>query len=719
MASGTIVIVNAALRSKNLERLLRPKSVAVVGASSDPARIGGRPIRYLREAGFQGPVYPVNPMRSEVQGLRSYPSVSAIGEPVDAVVVAVPAKAAVEAVRECAAAGVGGCVLFSADFAEAGVEGAARQAELTRIARDTGLRIVGPNCLGLFNAPTGAFLTFSSFFDRGIAKEGRTALISQSGGFGSHLLEVIKERGTRVGTWITTGNEADVELGECLQWAALQDTIDTILAYTEGVKDGVALRKGLQAAHDAGKPVIIMKAGRSMRGVAAASTHTAALAGSDVMYKGIFDQFGVCRVDTAEEMADVAYLLQGRPLPEDRSAVLFTVSGAGGVQMSDSAEEVGLNIPILPPAAQNRIKELASFAAPANPVDFTAQALNDPAILPGCLEAVAAHTEIGSFVIYLTMTADDAVQREPIFKTLSEFAARYPDKIFVICMLASAELGERYESAGFRVFTDSARAIRALGRALRSPVVLPQPELSDRLPHTALELAARSENGAKSLLVTLGIGVPNGCVCQSPEEAASKTIGWRFPVVAKILSERILHKSDIGGVRLGLNGPGDVKEACEAILASVRAAIPDLSGESLLIEEQIRADVELILGIESDATLGPMVMVGFGGVQAEIYKDAVFRMAPVGEAEAEAMLESLKGAELLGPFRGRGAIDRTAVARAISALSLFATTHADAVQSVDVNPLLVMTKNAWPGNAAIAADCVVVLKDDFGREADE
>ncbi len=701
-------------RAANLERLFRPRSVAVIGASADPARIGGRPVRYLKEAGFAGPVYPINPKRDEVQGLRCYGSIADVPQPVDAVVVAVPAKAAIEAVRACAQAGAGGCVIFSADFAESGPDGAARQAALEQIAHKTGLRIIGPNCLGLFNAPSGAFLTFSSFFDRGISKEGRAALISQSGGFGSHLMEVVKARGVGVGTWITTGNEADVELGEALEWAAGQDTVDTILAYTEGVRDGAALARGLVAARAAGKPVIFMKSGRSQRGVAAASTHTAAMAGSDEMYQGLFDQFGVRRVYSAEEMADLAYMLSGRALPQNRDAALFTVSGAGGVQMSDSAEDSKLSIPVLPQAAQDEIKALASFAAPGNPVDFTAQALNDPSILPGVLEAVARHTEIGSFVIYLTITADDAALREQIFATLSTFARRHPDKLFVLCMLGSGALVRRYEEAGFRVFEDCARAVVALGRGLRATPVLSQPPPEPAIQRSALAQAAASESAGKRLLQELGIDVPRGAVGDTPGQMARLCEGWRFPVVAKIVHEDILHKSDIGGVRLGLGSPEAVRGACEGILSAVHAALPDLVGARLLVEEQISASAELILGIENDAALGPMVMLGFGGVQAEIYKDAVFRKAPVSAAEAETMIDALKGAAFFAPFRGREALDRTAVAQAVSALSRFAASASASVQSIDINPLLVGVK----GQGALAADCVIVLKDNGGTKDD-
>lgn len=710
--------MDISVRRANLERLLRPTSVAVIGASGDPARIGGRPVRYLKESGFAGPIYPVNPGRDQVQGLKSYASIRDIREPVDAVVVAIPAAHAIEAVKDCAAAGAGGCILFSADFAEAGPEGVERQEALTQISRESGMRILGPNCLGLFNAPTGAFLTFSSFFDRGVSKGGRTALISQSGGFGSHLLEVVKERGCQIGTWITTGNEADVELGECVEWAARQDGIDTILAYTEGVKDGAALRRGLVAAHAAGKPVVLMKAGRSARGVEAASTHTAALAGSDAMYRGIFKQFGVRRVYSAEEMADVAYVLQAGKMPLNRSAVIFTISGAGGVQMSDSADDVGLHIPVLPDAAQAEIKALASYAAPGNPVDFTAQALNDPAILPGCLDAVAKHTDIGSFLVYLTMTADDPQQREPIFDTLTRFSRRHPDKLFVLCMLGSADLTARYEAAGWRVFSDSARAVTALGRAVSETGCAGIVQNGAPLSRAALEKAASSEEGGKHLLATLGIDVPRGAVVDTAQEAAEAVGEWSFPVVAKIVSQRILHKSDIGGVRLNLHGPDAVRTACEEILTSVRTAMPDLGGEKLLVEEQVGgAEAELILGIENDAVLGSMVMIGMGGVQAEILQDAVFRMAPVDVGEAQRMLDDLQAAAIFAPFRGRPALARDAVTRAVSALSQFAAANADTVQSIDVNPLLVGIENA--GRGAVAADCVILLKDISVREANE
>lgn len=697
------------LRRRNLDRLLNPASVAVIGASDDPARIGGRPVRYLKEAGFRGPVIPVNPKRAEVQGLKAYSSISAYGAPVDAAIIAVSAAQAVDVIRECAAAGVGGCVVFSANFAEAGPEGVARQNELTRISHETGIRIIGPNCLGLFNAQSGAFLTFSTFFDRGFSTGGRMAVITQSGGFGSHLIDVMKDYGIQVGSWVSTGNEADVEVGECISWAAEQENIDSIIAYTEGAKDGAALREGLLKARRRNKPVAIMKSGRSERGIAAASTHTAALAGDDAMYQGIFAQFGVRRAYSTEELADIAYFLQSGRLPESKSAVVLTASGAAGVQMADVSTEVGLDLPVLPAAVQDRIRALSPFAATANPVDITAQALNDHGILPGCMEAVAAQTDIGSFIIHFSTTADDPRQREPIFDAVREFVTSHPDKLVIMCMRGSPEMISRYEAEGVRVFSDCSRAVKALGRALWSPVLSESPAPGDRVPEDMLTAASLSEDGAKTLLQRIGIRVPARVVVDAPEQTSVATKGWTYPVVAKILSEHVQHKTELGGVRLGLRSPEEAETACRGILASVRAALPDISGEKLLLEEQVPSDAELILGVQNDPELGMMIMVGMGGIQAEIYKDVAFRMAPVDEAGARAMLDSLGGSALFRPFRGRGALDVGAVAKAVSELSRFAVAHSDRIRSMDINPLMVSTEKS--GQGAVAVDCVVTLRN--------
>lgn len=697
-----------AVRQQNLERLLNPKSIAIIGASDDPARIGGRPIRYLREAGFQGEVVPINPNRSHVQGLKAYRTVFDYGAPIDAAIVAVSADGAMSVIRDCADAGVGGCVVFSADFAESGPEGVARQDELTRISRQTGMRIVGPNCLGLFNAGSGAFLTFSTFFDRGFPTRGRTAVITQSGGFGSHLIDVMREYGVEVGTWISTGNEADVEVGECINWAVKQPGIDSIIAYTEGIKDGRILREGLLEANRRGKPVAIMKSGRSARGVAAASTHTAALAGDDAMYQGMFQQFGVRRAMSSEELADIAYVLQRDGLPDERSAVFLTASGAAGVQMADVSSDVGLDSPILPAVVQNRIKELSPFAATSNPVDITAQALNDWNILPGSLEAVATHTSIGSFVIHFSTTADDPNQREPIFEAVKAFSEKYPDKLLIMCMRGGSEMIGRYEEIGVKVFSDCSRAVRALGRALQLPPVSGVLPAGPRVSAEVLRTASMSETGAKEMLQELGIPVPARAVIGSPGEAPAATKGWTFPIVAKIQSEEVRHKTEIGGVKLNLRTPAEAEDACSQILESVRFALPHIKGEKLLLEEQVEAAEELIVGIENDPRLGIMVMVGFGGVRAEVYKDVAFRMAPIDENEAKNMIDSLKGRSLLGAFRGREELDLDAVGRAVSTLSRFAAEHSDVLQSIDINPLMVATKSS--GKGVVAADCLVILK---------
>ena len=276
----------------DLGPLLNPAAVAILGASNDPARIGGRPLRYMREAGFAGPIYPINPNRDTVQGVKAYPDISAVPGPVDCAIVALPAALVPDALEACAAQGVKSAVVFSSGFAEAGAEGEALQTRVREVARRTGLRVVGPNCLGIFNAAAKFYATFSSSIDGGPAPPGHIAIISQSGAYGNHVFALARAKGLGVRYWITTGNEADVEIGECIAWAALAEDVGVIVAYAEGARDRAALLHGLELARARGKPVIFMKVGRSEVGVAAAISHTAALAGSDAIYDAVFRQYG-------------------------------------------------------------------------------------------------------------------------------------------------------------------------------------------------------------------------------------------------------------------------------------------------------------------------------------------------------------------------------------------------------------------------------------------
>ena len=319
----------------SIDTLLRPRSVAIFGASDDPARISGRPLRYLLEAGFAGPIYPINPNRATVQGVTAYASLADVPQVPDVALIAVPASLTEQAVRDCVDKGAKGAVIFSAGYAESGEDGLAVQRRVADIARAGGLRLLGPNCLGVFNPQIGFYGTFTQSLDKELPSAGPLGIVSQSGAYGSHIAYLARRRGMGINYWITTGNEADVDVSECLEWMAGQEDVKVIMAYVEGVRDGARFRRALALARRNRKPVVMMKVGRSEIGARAASSHTASLAGSDAIYDALFRQYGVHRAETTDEQLDVAYACLRGIFPEGDKLGVVTLSGGAGVLISD------------------------------------------------------------------------------------------------------------------------------------------------------------------------------------------------------------------------------------------------------------------------------------------------------------------------------------------------------------------------------------------------
>jgi len=534
----------------DLRPLLDPAAVAILGASNDPARIGGRPLRYMLEAGFAGPVYPVNPNRETVQGLKAYPSIAEAPEGIDCAIVALRAALVADALEACAARGVKSAVIFSSGFAESGAEGAALQARVSEVARRTGLRVVGPNCLGIFNAAKNFYATFSSSIDGGPALPGHVAIISQSGAYGSHVFALARAKGLGVRYWITTGNEADVEIGECIAWAAAADDVKVIVAYAEGARDRASLLHGLELARAQGKPVIFMKVGRSEVGIAAAASHTAALAGTDAIYEAVFRQYGVYRARSTEDMLDAAYACAGGIFPKGRRLGLVTISGGVGVQMADDASDLGLDVAPMPEAAQAKLKEILPFAATRNPVDITAQAFNDLSLVEKNFEIMIEEGGYDAIVAFLTMVAASPYIVDKLLARLGALRARHPERLFVLSLIAPPEIVARYEAAGYLVFEDPCRAITAvaaladfgesMGRTPEVPPALPGP-----LPD--LGEGPMSERGAKALLAAAGIPVLDERRVESADAAADAMRELGQPVALKLNAPGLAHKTEIGG----------------------------------------------------------------------------------------------------------------------------------------------------------------------------
>jgi acetate---CoA ligase (ADP-forming) len=693
----------------SLDPLVRPRSIAVVGASDDPTRIGGRPIAYMKTRSFQGPVWPVNPRRERVQGLPAFASVAALPEAPDAAIVAVPVDAALEAVEELGRKGCKAAIVFTAGFAEVDEAGAQAQAALVDAARGHGMRLLGPNCLGLFNAGLGYFPIFSSSFENGWPLPGRIGIASQSGAFGTHLFAIARDRGLGTPILVTTGNEAEVALGDVIGWMAQAPEIDVIAAYAEGIRESERFLAALDLARRNRKPVMMMKVGRSALGAHAAKSHTASIAGDDTVTEVVLEEFGVHRARTTEELLDVAYAATRRVYPAGNTLGVVTISGGAGVLISDAAEAVGLPMPPMPEEAQARLKALVPFSAPRNPVDCTAQAFNDMSLIGKFASSMVEDGGYRSVLAFFTQLGASPTVAPALRAQLKAVMDRHPDRLWMLSIVAPDERIREYEADGFLVFEDATRAVVALhamgkfGEAFATG----QAAAPMDMPSVMLPGTAPSEAAAKRLLAEAGVPTVPEHACADPTAAVAAAERIGYPVVMKILSPDILHKSEIGGVLLGVDDADAVREGFATLLERARQRAPGARIEGVLVAKQVTGAVEMTLGITRDPVFGPVAMVGLGGIFIEILKDVAFRRCPFDASEAERLIRSLKGAPLLQGARGRPKADVAALAQALSRLSAFAAAAGTRLVSVDVNPMLVLPE----GQGCYAADAVIELAD--------
>jgi acetate---CoA ligase (ADP-forming) len=694
----------AGSRFSGLTPLLAPRSVAVLGASSDPTRISGRPIAYMRAQGFQGSLYPINPNRTEVQGLKAYPSIADLPETPDVAIVAVPAEVAAPAVVDLAKRGVKAVVMFTAGFAEMDEAGEAAQVKMVADARAHGMRILGPNCLGVFDARRSYYATFSSSFDSGWPVPGRIGIASQSGAYGTHLYTLARNRGIGASLCVMTGNEGDVTVGECIGWLAENPEVDVIAVYAEGIREAPGLIAALEAARAAKKPIVMQKVGRSELGGKAAKSHTASIAGDDAVTEAVMAEFGVVRARNSEEMLDIAHTATRKIYPARNTLGVITVSGGAGVLISDVAESVGLAMPEMPVDAQKKLRELVPFCAPRNPVDATAQVSNDVTLVKTFTESMIKDGGYSSVLGFFSMTASS--RRWPsIREQLNAVRSEYPDRLYTLSVIVPPDRRDELESDGWVVHEDPTRAVVAIDAMGRYGAAFAQKPgaAAPSVPAVTLPATTPSEAEAKRLLAESGIKSAPEAVCTSAEEAVAAAERFGYPVVLKILSPDILHKSEIGGVLLDVADAGAVKDGYALVLDRAKQAAPKARIEGVLVAKQLKGGVECILGIHRDPVFGPMAMFGLGGIFVEVLKDVVFRRCPFGPDVAEDMIRSIKGAPLLLGARGRKPADVKAVAEMLSRLSAFAVAAGPRLASIDLNPVFAMPE----GEGAYAVDAVI------------
>ncbi|BEP38428.1 acetate--CoA ligase family protein (plasmid) [Variovorax sp. V59] len=693
---------------RGLDALFKPRSIAIFGASDDVTKIGGRPLQFLQKYGYAGGIYPVNRKGGLVQSLQAYASVAELPEVPELAVIAVPPAGVLEAVQDCAQRGVKAAVILSAGFSEMGEEGSRLQARIGEVARTSGMRIVGPNCLGAIGVPDKSIATFSVALESSFPAAGSVGIVSQSGNLGSFTLRLAGERGLGVSRMLTTGNECDVDIADAIASLAADPGTSVILCCMETCRDGAKLRQAMDMAREAGKPLVVLKVGVSEAGSAAAASHTGALAGSDAVFDAVLREGGALRVPSIELLLEVGHALSvvgPARVPGGHRVAVLTASGGFGVLLADAASAQGLALPRLAAPTQERILSAVPFAAPSNPVDMTAQVSSRPEVLALMLDAVARDDSCDALILQSANAFHVPRLRDVFLEALAQVRKDHPSRLVLLCARAPDEVRARLNAMGFPVVEGIDAACATVAALLRFGARGAERAAAPAIARAPLPAEAfATEASAKAVLAEAGLPVPREAIARSFGEALAAAREMGFPLVLKIVSPDIAHKTEAGGVFVGVRSEAQLREEYDQLLARVAQKAPGARIAGVLVAQMVQGGVELILGTKKDPVFGPMVMVGLGGIFAEIFKDVALQPAPVDEAQATAMLRSLKAFPLLDGARGRPKADVPAAAQAIAALSRFAVRHADSVSEIDINPLVVLEQ----GRGAHALDALLV-----------
>lgn len=699
---------------QDLTPLVSPKSIVLVGASDRADSIGQRTLTNLVEhSEFKGTLYLVNPSRSEIAGQRCWPSVSALPATPELAIVSVPAVGVLAVLEECGARGVRFAIILSSGFGEAGDEGLRLQEQMGAIAQRTGLRLYGPNCPGLTNVNQRLGFTFSPAFASDL-KRGPIGLATQGGGLGRNVMQAM-ERGIGIGLWASTGNEVDLQVADFIHYMADADDIKVIVTLLEGIKDGAKFVRAVQHAAAKGKPVVALKVGKSEYGAKAAQSHTASLTGSAEVNSAVFKQLGVIEVDDIDELVDTAWLL-ARALPSEQEGLaIYSSSGGTSALLADAVGTAGLTLPDFSEATTAVLRAaLPDYAAIGNPVDTTAMVLSDAELITKTLSAVVRDPNIGMVLVPMALDYSTATAR----MARDFIAAQASSPVPILPIWMSDRLGEGYQllvEHGFAPPRSVGKAIKAVrrwvdyGRWRRAADLAYRPALLDLLPQGAATAThAIPETLAKARLARAGITVLPSGLAHSADDARRLADGMGYPVVAKVVSEQILHKSDVGGVLIGLADGDAVEAAWRAIMATVARHKPGALIDGLLIEKMApRGGVELLVGVTRDPVFGHVMTVGLGGIYVEILRDVSRRMLPLTVRDADDMLRELRCYALLAGARGKPAADLSALSALLLQISDIVVREGVLIEEMDLNPVWV----GAVGQGALPLDAVIIERE--------
>lgn len=708
----------------SLDAFFQPQSVAVIGASSNPVKLGHAVLKNLVQGGYaeRGSIYPINPAASEILGIPAYASVLDIPDSIDLAVIVIPYPSVPEALRICGQKGIPAAIVISAGFREAGMEGLERERELVQIAQEYGIRLIGPNCLGVIDT----FTPLNASFSAGTPPSGPMAFMSQSGALGTAVLDIALAGRLGLSKFVSLGNKADVSETDLLQAWADDPHTRVIMIYSEGMPNG---QEFIQVARQVTrrKPVIAIKSGVTQSGSRAVSSHTGSLAGSEQAYQAAFKQAGILRADSMEALFDMALAIGYQPALAGERIAIVTNAGGPGILATDALERAGLSMARFQYETIHNLEQyLPDAASAANPVDVLGDARADRYRF--ALEAVVADPHVDGLLVLLTPQAMTEI--EATAQAVGGLASKI-DKPMLACFMGEARVQPGIEilnQAGVPNYPfpeRAALAFRAMADQLHNRS---RPELElvsfdvDRSAVRELFKQVTAEGRvsigdaeARAVLQAYGLCIPRSEVAETPEKAVEIASQIGFPVVLKIASPDILHKTDVGGVKVDLRDAEDVRDAYELMVYRAQRYLPEARIWGCLVQEMVPAGgVEVLVGMNRDPQFGPLVTFGLGGIYVETLKDVTYRLAPFSRIEAEQMLSEIRAHALLDGVRGKPGLDKTAIVDAILRIGQLVQDF-PSIAELDINPLMVYPRE----QGAIAIDMRLVLSLETGSLSGE
>ncbi|HOW56662.1 MAG TPA: acetate--CoA ligase family protein [Smithellaceae bacterium] len=699
-------------QDKNIKYLFEPRSIAVIGASSDKGKIGHSVMNNIIKGGYQGKIYPINPRGGEIEGIKAYKSIMDINGEIDVACITIPAKFVVDSVRQCAAKGVKYGIVITSGFSEIG--NSEDERKMVQIANEKGMRILGPNIFGIYTAEVSLNTTFSG----SAIPSGGLGIVTQSGALGLTMIGQATVGNVGLSTIVSVGNKADVDEADLLEYLITQERTKVILMYMEGVRDGERLVEVLKRATKV-KPVVIIKSGRSQRGAMAAASHTGSLAGSDAVFDDIIKQCGALRAENMKEAFDWSKFLSNNPLPRGENAVIITNGGGAGVLATDACEKFGVNLY----DDMENLKTIFSPATPEfgstkNPVDITGQAKSEDytKAFDAALHDPEIHAVLGVFCETSMFTHEDFDRA--VEHNYRQFKAA--GKPIVFGLLGGETVSEYTRDArrkNIPVYEDIYDAVSSLGAMYSFKRYVD--EKDDEIADVAIDVKAIDSivDGARrdgrsflfshegqNIMKMTGIPVPKSLIAMTIESAVKSAAAIGYPVVMKVVSKDILHKSDVGGIALDLENDQEVISGYEAIMRNCRMNMPNAAIEGVEISEMVKPGTEMIVGAMVDKTFGPTVMVGLGGIYVEVMKDVSFRALPMARTQIMEMIKEIRSYPLLMGVRGEKTRDINALVDTIIKLGAIIR-NCKGISDIEINPLVIYEQ----GMGARAVDVRIIL----------